>query len=213
MVLPQPVKVVPSRRLRAVRGPGDLENAAQVNQKVAAADRMARKVWGRRLAATENRKQGRKAWPRPWVGRRQQVVHGQMHWRGRGFRPYRSSRQEHGVNVHTRRHEWSRQEFLIRLPRWPATWPRRRCGFRKRVRARFWPALRRASPRAGDLLFHPITNRGNRLGGKRRSQARRAASESHEHGQEKIPHSQRRRQVRAASKSSRMLRAPTGITA
>jgi hypothetical protein len=54
---------------------------------------------------------------------------------------------------------------------------------------------------------------GDRPGGKRRSQARRAASESHEHEQEKIPHSERRRQVRAASKSSRMLRAPTGITA
>jgi hypothetical protein len=57
----------------------------------------------------------------------------------------------------------------------------------------------------GDLLFRPI--RGDRPGGgKRRSQARRAASESHEHGQEKIPHREGRRQVRAASKSSRMLR-------
>jgi hypothetical protein len=56
-------------------GPRSRHRKWRLDNPVAAADRMARKVWGRRLAATENRKQRRKAWPRPGVGRRQQVVH------------------------------------------------------------------------------------------------------------------------------------------
>ena len=53
---------------------------------------------GGRLAATENRKQWRKGWSCPWVGRRQQVVPAQKHWRGWVFRPYRSMFTRAGTN-------------------------------------------------------------------------------------------------------------------
>jgi hypothetical protein len=96
----------------------ELSQKGALDNQVAAADRMARKVWGgdgwpqQRIGS-----RGEKPGPVPGLDGGSRSFHGHMHWRGFVFRPYRSSREEHWVDVHTRRHERSRQEFLIRLLR------------------------------------------------------------------------------------------------